>query len=197
MNLLKKIFSPKQKSENHQETVSMHVEAVSLDDAFVQNFISKGGKFLYCTHQEEVNQNIVNIIAENQWEKVNTFDDDLKKLLVIVNINSSESLDNNYPFFTTCEHLISDEGSILFSSQQVRDCKIINLPKHFIVFAKTSQLVRNKSEALMGIRKSYQKDFPTNISSIKSYIPERENEDFLSYGNHNSKDLYLILLEDL
>ncbi len=197
MNLLKKIFSSKYKIEDSIATSSMTVESLSLDDAFVQNFISKGGKFIYCTHQEEVNQSLINIINENQWEKATAFNNDLKKILTIVDINQSKSIQNNYPFFTYCEHLISDEGSILFSSQQVLDNKIVNLPDSFIVFARTSQIVKNKSEALMGIRKTYKKDFPTNISSIKSYIPERENEDFLSYGNNNSKSLYLILLEDL
>jgi len=196
MNLLRKIFSSKQESKENANT-DLSSPPIELDDAFVQNFISKGGKFLYCTNQKEVNQNLVNIIAENQWEKVNTLDNDLKKMLVIVDINCSEIIDNNYPFFTTCEQLISNEGSILFSSQQVRDNKITNLPEHFIVFAKTSQLVRNKSEALMGIRRTYQKNFPTNISSVKSYVPDREDEDFLNYGSHNSKSLYLILLEDL
>ena len=49
----------------------------------------------------------------------------------------------------------------------------------------------------MGLRKTYGKNFPTNISSIKSYVPERVDEDFLNYGNNNAKSLYLLLLEDL
>ncbi|MBT8384555.1 MAG: hypothetical protein KJO83_02470, partial [Bacteroidia bacterium] len=94
-------------------------------------------------------------------------------------------------------HLLAEDGSIMFSSIQVHERKIVDLPNHFIVFAKTSQLVKNKSEGLMGIRKSYQKNFPTNISSIKSYVPERVEEDFLNFGNNNAKNLYLLLLEDL
>ncbi len=49
----------------------------------------------------------------------------------------------------------------------------------------------------MGIRKNYKKDFPTNISSIKDYMPNRVQEDFLQYGNSNARSLYLLLLEDL
>ncbi len=85
----------------------------------------------------------------------------------------------------------------MFSSGQLREKKIANLPENFIVFAKTSQLVRNKSEGLMSLRRTYRKDFPTNISSIKSYMPERVDEDFLNFGNNNAKSLYLLLLEDL
>lgn len=197
MNFLKKIFQHKNIVDNPVDTMHPDYSDLPLDDSFVQNFIQKGGKFLYCVHQEDVNQNLIQIVNENHWEKIICINDDLKKILTIVDKESTSELSNDYPFFTNCEHLISEDGSILFSSEQVRENKIVTLPEDFIVFAKTSQLVRNKSESLMGLRKSYQKDFPTNISSIKSYIPERVNEDFLSYGNNNAKRLYLLLLEDL
>jgi len=197
MNFLKNLFTHKQPAEEGATTIQPVISDLPLDDIFVQNFIQKGGKFLYCTHQEEVNQNLVNIINENQWEKVVCVDDDLKKILTIIDTESTSDINNDYPFLTFCEHLISAEGSIMFSSEQVHEKKIADLPAHFIVFAKTSQLVRNKSEALMGLRKTYNKNFPTNISSIKSYVPERVDEDFLNYGNNNAKSLYLLLLEDL
>ncbi len=197
MNLFKKLFQQKPTVDETTDTAIRDTSNLALDDAFVQNFIHKGGKFLYCTHQEEVNQNLVHIINENHWEKVVCINDDLKKIITIIGEESTTEINNAYPFFTNCEHLISEDGSILFSSAQVREKKIADLPEHFIVFANTSQLVRNKSEGLMGLRKTYRKNFPTNISSIKSYIPERVNEDFLSFGNNNAKSLYLLLLEDL
>ena len=197
MNFLKKLFQQKEAVDDASSALQEMISDIPLDDNFVQNFIQKGGKFLYCAHQEEVNQNLLNIINENLWEKVVCVNDDLKKLLTIIDTESTSDINNEYPFLTFCEHLVSDEGSIMFSSEQVHEKKIVDLPEHFIVFAKTSQLVRNKSEALMGLRKTYGKNFPTNISSIKSYVPERVDEDFLNYGNNNAKSLYLLLLEDL
>ena len=197
MNFLKKLFQQKEAVDDASSALQEIISDIPLDDNFVQNFIQKGGKFLYCAHQEEVNQNLLNIINENLWEKVVCVNDDLKKLLTIIDTESTSDINNEYPFLTFCEHLVSDEGSIMFSSEQVHEKKIVDLPEHFIVFAKTSQLVRNKSEALMGLRKTYGKNFPTNISSIKSYVPERVDEDFLNYGNNNAKSLYLLLLEDL
>lgn len=197
MNLFKKFFSAKEAGSIETQNVLKLPSDVSLDDAFVQNFISKGGKFLYCAHQEEVNQNLLNIINENQWEKVVCLDNDLNKILTIIDVENTNTIHKHYPFFTYCEHLLSEDGSIMFSSKQVHERKIGELPEHFIVFAKTSQMVRNKSEGLMGIRSTYKKNFPTNISSIKSYMPERVDEDFLNFGNNNAKSLYLLLLEDL
>ena len=201
MNLFKKIFSPKKEYiPVHQEqgsAVSFDTADLSLDDIFVHNFIKKGGKFLYCSQQEEVNQNLLNIIEENQWEEVTCLDTKLSKLLTIIGKNTTSKFSGNVPVLTLCEHLISENGSVMFSSNQVHQHKLSKMPSHFIVLARTSQLVKTTGEGLMAIRKNYVHDFPTNISSIKSYMPGKAADDFLSYGNANAKNLYLLLLEDL
>ena len=201
MNLFKKIFNPKKDpiSIQHEQRSAVAIDTadLSLDDIFVHNFIKKGGKFLYCSHQEEVNQNLLNIIEENDWEEITCLNSDLGKLLTIINKNSTTKFSGSLPILTYCEHLISDNGSVMFSSNQVYQHKLSKLPANFIVIARTSQLVRTTSEGLMAIRKNYVHDFPTNISSIKSYMPGKAADDFLSYGNANAKNLYLLLLEDL
>lgn len=201
MNLFKKIFNPKKEQipiqQEQGSAVAFDTADLSLDDIFVHNFIKKGGKFLYCSHQEEVNQNLLNIIEENHWEEITCFNDDLDKLLTIIGKNSSSKFSGNTPIITYCEHLISDNGSVMFSSNQVHQYKLSKLPNNFIVIARTSQLVRTTGEGLMAIRKNYVHNFPTNISSIKSYMPGKAADDFLSYGNANAKNLYLLLLEDL
>lgn len=198
MNLFKKFFNSKKEESNVAcLESSIDTENLSLDDIFVHNFIKKGGRFLYCSTTEEVNQNLLHIFNENDWDDAICLDKRLNPFLNIIGKNSTTKIIKDYPFFTSCEHLISDNGSVLFSSNQVHQHKICNLPTNFVVLSKTSQLVKTTSEGLMGIRKNYKKDFPTNISSIKDYIPNRVNEDFLSYGNSNSRSLYLLLLEDL
>jgi hypothetical protein len=93
--------------------------------------------------------------------------------------------------------LISDNGDILFSSNQLSTHKIASLTDDFIVFAKTSQLVKDTGQGLTGIKTNCKDDIPTNISAIKNYSLEKEDDNFLNYGNNNAKNLYLLLLEDL
>ena len=45
------------------------------------------------------------------------------------------------------------------------------------------------------IKKKYDKDYPTNITTIK-YFEKAKDEYFLQYGS-TAKNLYLLLLEDL
>ena len=183
MSFLKKLFKSKEPSnENVAKKLKVNL---SLDDAFVHHFISKGGKFLYC-------------ISENNWEIITCFDKTLKNFLKKSHVNVQEEVDDKKPFFTSCEHLISDNGDILFSSNQLSTHKLASLTNDFIVFAKTSQFVKDTGEGLTGIKTNYKDgSIPTNISAIKKYSLNIDDDNFLNYGNNNSKNLYLLLLEDL
>ncbi len=94
-----------------------------------------------------------------------------------------------------CENLIADEGSVLFSSNQIKQHKPDDLPNNIIILATTSQILESKSDGLRGIKKKYDKNYPTNITTIK-YFEKAKDEDFLQYGS-SPKNLYLLLLEDL
>jgi L-lactate utilization protein LutC len=195
MSFFKKLFNAPKQPEPEDE--SLDVQNLSLDQIFVQNFIKNNGKFLYCTSLQEVTQHLANIIQENSWESIICNDTDLMKLIKTVNVKTVEKLSNGFPLFTSCEHLIAENGSILFSSNQLKEFKIADLSENFIVYATTSQLVKTKGESLTGIKTRYQGNIPSNISAIKNYNPNFEETDFMSYGSSNAKNLYLLLFEDL
>ncbi len=193
MSFFDKIFGKKQKNQE-QEVRDESVNDIAPDTTFVEQFKNKGGKFLYCTTKEEILEFLHNIFDENNWESSLCFEEDLNKNLDVVGIPRKE---NSCVFYTTCEHLIADDGSILFSSNQLKEAKITQYPENFIVFATTSQLVLNKDKALTSIKRSFKNSIPSNISAIKDYSPYKKDPNFLNYGNTNSKNLYLILFENL
>lgn len=196
MSFLKKLFKSKEPSnENVAKKLKVNL---SLDDAFVHHFISKGGKFLYCISEKDIINNLDQIISENNWDIITCFDKSLKNFLKKSHVNVQEEVDDKKPFFTSCEHLISDNGDILFSSNQLSTHKLASLTNDFIVFAKTSQFVKDTGEGLTGIKTNCKDgSIPTNISAIKKYSLNIDDDNFLNYGNNNSKNLYLLLLEDL
>ena len=196
MSFLKKLFKSKEPSnENVAKKLKVNL---SLDDAFVHHFISKGGKFLYCISEKEIINNLDQIISENNWDIITCFDKSLKNFLKKSHVNVQEEVDDKKPFFTSCEHLISDNGDILFSSNQLSTHKLASLTNDFIVFAKTSQFVKDTGEGLTGIKTNCKDgSIPTNISAVKKYSLNIDDDNFLNYGNNNSKNLYLLLLEDL
>jgi len=195
MSFFKKLFTASKQKE--VEKLSVKKQDASLDQIFVQNFIQKNGKFLYCTNLEEVTFNLSNIIQENAWETIICNDSDLLKLIKVVTVKTTQKFNSTLPVFVGCEHLIAENGSILFSSNQLNEFKIASLNKNFIVYATTSQIVKSKNESLTGIKTRYPNNIPSNISAIKNYNPNTKDIDFMNYGNTNTKNLYLLLFEDL
>ena len=100
-------------------------------------------------------------------------------------------------FITVARYLIADNGDILFTSNQLKSNKLSEMPPNFIVYATTSQLVNDMGEGLTGINTHHRDNLPTNISAIKNYTINKNEDNLLNYGNSNSKNLYLLLLEDL
>ncbi len=195
MKFLKKIL--KSFEEKQEEVAKKQPVALSLDDSFVHHFIELGGKFLYCQNKKDVTKNLQNIFEENNWEIVSAKIEDLNPFIRTLNVKIKAEFKNELPLFTSCESLISENGSILFSSNQLEDNKLATLSNNFIVFATTSQIVKSKDESLTDIKIKYGLDLPTNISPIKNYNPNTTEDNFLNYGTNNSKNLYLLLLEDL
>jgi hypothetical protein len=135
-------------------------------------------------------------LEENDWFESEAVCYD-PKLFSLLDENNISYKNPTAPKFmlSSCENLIADEGSILFSSNQIKQNKPNDLHVNIVVLARTSQLLENKSDGLRAIKKKYDKDYPSNITTIK-YFEKAKEEDFLQYGSV-AKNLYLLLLEDL
>jgi len=168
-----------------------------IDERFTINFKANGGKFLYCENIKEVNENLKLILDENNWNEhdVMMFDKNLIEIFKKHNLKPSKSAANCNYFLSTCEYLISNDGSILISSHQIKEKKLKELPLNFVIYATTSQFVETISEGLRGIKNRNRNKIPFNITTIK-HFKACDDKDFLSYGS-SSKNLYLLLLEDL
>lgn len=167
------------------------------DDKFLKNFKENGGRFLYCADQDEVEYNFNEILNENDWNgyKVYCIDKKLKSMFNKFNLEFYSDPDANFCLLT-CEYLVANTGALLLSSNQIGEKKLSELPNDFIVLAGTSQLIETLGEGLRGIKSNY-KNIPSNITTIKNFSDKPEDVGhFMNYGS-TSKNLYLLLLEDL
>ena len=205
MGLLHKIFGGGKKKTPREtvETRGVHMPdlAIPIDEKFTIHFKKNGGKFLYCDSFREVSESLSNIIEENNWQDQPffTLNPQLEERFEKVGLNFTKTPADSEVFFTTCEHLVAQNGSILVSSRQLHEMKLHEVPANVIVFATTSQLVETIGEGLKVIKTKYKKGIPDNITTIKHFQysnSDSEAEDFLTYGS-SSKHLYLLLLEDL
>ncbi|WP_298480722.1 LUD domain-containing protein [uncultured Maribacter sp.] len=188
-------------SKETAETRGVHMPDLNLpvDEKFTIHFKKNGGKFLYCDSFKEISQALNSIVQENKWENHSFFamNKQLQNKFAKENIKFTNKTNESDVFFTTCEHLIAQNGSILVCSNQLNEKKLNELPDNIIVFATTSQLVESIGEGLKTIKKKYGHQIPANITTLKHFQATNENsDDFLTYGS-STKNLYLLFLEDL
>ena len=189
MSLFKKFFGTVNDSSEEEKI------PVDVDELFTLNFKKNGGKFLYCENLSELKLLFENILLENDWfeSDVACYEENLMSLLDENKLNYINPVNTKF-LLSSCEALIGNEGSILFSSTQIKQKKPQELPSNIIVVGTTSQIIENKSDGLRLIKKRYCKDYPTNITTIKYFDKAKEEDPH--YGGM-SKNLYLLLLEDL
>ncbi len=203
MNLFKRFLNPKARSDQDQDVPEntergKYMPEVKLptDERFMLNFKNNGGKFLYCINDSEIKEAFDNILLENDWyeKECCCFDENLKSKFDGFNLDFNKSASADF-FISTCEFLVANDGSILISSNQIKERKLHDLPPNFIILASTSQLIDTIGEGLRGIKFKNKQQIPSNITTIKNFETHKEG-DFMSYGS-STKNLYLLLLEDL
>jgi len=202
MSVFRKIFgsiskSDKEQPEDKGDNKFLPKKDIPIDESFTIKFNENGGKFLYCEKLDEVYVFLQQILDENNWsdKMALVLNEKLNEKFKDFEWKTTDSVKKGHFFFTTCEYLIANDGSILISSNQIAEKKLNELPKNFIVFATTSQIVQTIGEGLHGIKAKNKKNIPTNITTIK-HFKVVDDDNFLSYGS-SSKNLYLLLLEDL
>lgn len=198
MSLFKKLFRKTKEPESPKEERSKYLPEVPLptDEKFTYYFRKNGGKFLYCENVDELDEAFDNILLENDWYEKEVFCTDKTLISKFSNSNLKFGTNTGAAFFLSrCESLVADAGALLISSNQIKEKKLKDLPDNFIIFATTSQLVDTIGEGLRIIKSANKNNIPSNITTIKNFESKKEN-DFMTYGS-SSKNLYLLLLEDL
>ena len=202
MSLFRNLFGSGNDSSNEENESDFNLfssqNALPVDELFTLTFKKNGGKFLYCENLTEVKTHFEDILEENDWFESNVLCYE-SKLFSLLQENKLTYFNPTNPkfLFTSCENLIAEEGSILLSSNQIKQNKSHELPVNIIVLATTSQIVGTKSDGMREIKRRYDhnKVYPTNITTF-AYFKQAKEEDFLHYGSV-AKNLYLLLLEDL
>ncbi len=203
MSLFRKFLKSKSKSDKTKDTPEKtergkYMPEVKLptDERFMMNFKNNGGKFLYCENENEIKEAFDNILLENDWyeKQCCVFDQKLADRFSGFNLEFNRSGGAAF-FLSTSEFLVANDGSILISSNQIKEQKLHELPSSFVIISSTSQLVDTIGEGLRGIKSKNKQSIPSNITTIKNFGNQKEG-DFMSYGS-STKNLYLLLLEDL
>ncbi len=194
---MKNIFSSLfKKSIQKTETEQINSESfladnqIFNDEAFAKKFIANGGLFHYSENDEIANDFLLKIVKSNAFENVLCLNNKFNNLFKSLKVNYSNSQVTSEVLFIECEGLIVFDGSILISSNQIGFYKLHELPQNIIVWANVNQIFANSSEGLQQLRKKYDDNIPSNITSLRGKLSDEITNQTIS------KNIFLILREN-
>lgn len=167
-----------------------HPATDSLDVLFAQEFTGLQGKFSFCLDEAEMLQQVQQLIAEKQWNKVYCNTDKWNE-----QFSNTISLSTCDVSITGCEFLIARTGSIVMSAAQQSGRTVsVYAPVH-ICIAYSNQLLYDVKDALQAIKEKYSGNIPSLITFATGPSRTADIEKTLVTGVHGPKEVYCFLIE--
>jgi L-lactate dehydrogenase complex protein LldG len=166
---------------------------------FAQQFIDKGGNFIYCENEKAFVENLKTLQRVKEWGNIFAVDEKLTSLLDNEGFEYDSDIDNFKNIktgITRCEFLIARFGSILVSSALSSGRRMFGYPEIHLVMAYTSQVVPEIKDALKQMRKKYDGELPSQITMITGPSRTADIEKTLVMGAHGPRELYLFLIDE-
>ncbi len=167
--------------------------------AFARKLMEMGGAFVYCENEKALGENLQVLLEQKGWKNYFVKDKKLELLLESLQIpfcHDPDKFNDMQAGITRCEYLIARFGSVLVSSGLDSGRRMFVFPPAHIVVAYTSQVVLELHEALMGMRKRYQENFPSQMTVITGPSRTADIEKTLVMGAHGPRELYVFVVDD-
>ncbi|MBT3241503.1 MAG: LUD domain-containing protein [Bacteroidetes bacterium] len=165
---------------------------------FARNLVRVGGKFSFCLDKKELLAGLADLYQEKKWEAIYTPEQSIKVLLDmagIPNYSDMHRIKEMDAAVSACEYLIARTGSVMVSSAQIKERRMLGFAPIHIVIAYTSQLVNEIKDGIIGIRENYIK-MPSMVSTITGPSRTADIEKTLVQGMHGPEELYVFLVND-
>jgi L-lactate dehydrogenase complex protein LldG len=161
-----------------------------LEVIFAQEFTQLQGKFAFCINEEDMQKQLLQLIAEKKWTKIYCNTDKWNGAF-----SNTISLPGCDASITGCEYLVARTGTIVMSaSQQSGRTVSVYAPVH-ICIAYTNQLVYDVKDALQLLKEKYAGNIPSLITFATGPSRTADIEKTLVTGVHGPKEVYCFLVE--
>ncbi|MEQ1796618.1 MAG: lactate utilization protein [Lacibacter sp.] len=202
-NILKKIRQalsnpvpvPFPQSEGNSSVFQPPVDDMAVQ--FAQEFTKLQGKFVFCADEKDMAEQLLQLSAANNWNKIVCREEKLKKVLQKNQFPVSfyDQLSDCDVSFTTCELLVSRTGTMVLSSaNESGRTTSVYAPIH-VCIAYSNQLVYDLKDALQLLREKYNGQLPSFISFATGPSRTADIEKTLVVGVHGPKEVFVFLVE--
>jgi L-lactate dehydrogenase complex protein LldG len=162
---------------------------------FAQEFTKLQGKFSFCVNEVDLQQQLVKLIAERNWEKIYCVENKWNDILNKMSVSNYTDLPSCEVSITSCETLVARTGTMVLGSAQPHGrTASVYAPIH-ICIAYTSQVVYDVKDALIALKEKYGDGFPSFVTFASGPSRTADIEKTLVTGVHGPKEVYCFLVE--
>ena len=179
------------------DTSVYHDFKSSWDIEFAENFINNGGKFVYCENIQEAVDSIRFFSQQEKWDKIYCVEETLQRILNHAGLpftNNSDELIVQKVGMTTCDFLIAQTGSIVFSSQSASGRRILSVLDTQIVIGTIEQVQPDLRSAFKLIKEKYPIKMPASFSIVNGLSRVEDIDGQVEQG-FGPKQLFLFLID--
>jgi len=165
--------------------------------AFSDEIAKVNGNCLMCDSIDLFAIKLQQILLEKNIKKLYCIDKEIQQILEKSNITySTDDFIGMQAAITGCELLVAEIGTIVTSSRQMIDKRLVAFPPIHFVIAFQSQLTKTLEEAFKLMSGKYQNDMPSSITLITGPSRTADIEKTLVIGAHGPKELFVLLVND-
>jgi len=179
------------------ETSVYHDFKAGLDIEFAENFIRNGGKFVYCEGIQEAVDSIRFFTQQENWDKIYCAEETLQRILTHAGLpftdNPNELIVRKVGM-TTCDFLIAQTGSIVFSTQSASGRRFFSALDTQIVIGTVAQIQPDLKSAFKLIKEKFTIKMPS-MFSIMNGLSRIEDIDGDIQQGLGTKQLFLFLID--
>lgn len=151
---------------------------------FAENIANCGGKFIYCTSEDDLTSKLATLMRYRNWEnQITSYSKQLHDFLLAGGVNTTTHKQNQQVGVSLCYSICARSGAIIFNSNNQEENNMTSFPSIFIVIAFTSQIATDMETALKQLSSS----MPENITILR---PSNLIKDEI-------KELYVFTVENL
>lgn len=174
-----------------------HASEEDLAVQFADNFTALQGKFVFCSDERELVQQLQQLVASSMWKAVVCRELSLQSMLQSKGFDFSfhDNLSDCDAAITSCELLVSRTGTMVLStSNESGRTASVYAPVH-ICIAYTEQLVYDLKDAIQQLREKYGDQLPSFISFATGPSRTADIEKTLVVGVHGPKEVFVFLID--
>lgn len=184
------------KEKNTVQSISRE----DLDILFAEQFIGKGGKFVFCETLAQVVSEIKLLSEELHWIHAYCWENEVKDLFCEYDFQRGAigfTLEKSSATVCLCDTLIAQDGVLLLNPKQASRRRLPVFPKTQVYIAHTSQIVYSLSDALEQFNLASKGELPSTLNLADNSTGKYYYDNQLVLKADGPSDVYLILVDQV